>query len=84
MADYNLSRLQSLFSQAFTAEELKILCYDRPEYKAVYNQITAGSGFAGKGGASNWIGSYSWAGGWSSPAGRGQARPPSCCTWPGL
>jgi hypothetical protein len=43
MADYNLSRLQGLFSQAFTAEELKILCYDRPEYKAVYNQITAGS-----------------------------------------
>jgi hypothetical protein len=42
----NLKNIRTLLTKGFTGEELRILCYDEPEFKAVYNNLSQGSSTA--------------------------------------
>ena len=44
--DYNIGTLRKLLEAAFTAEELRTFCYDRPAFRPVVNQFGRGHGLA--------------------------------------
>jgi serine/threonine protein kinase len=42
----NLKNIRALLTEGFTAEELRILCYEEPEFRAVYEKLPEGIGAA--------------------------------------
>lgn len=43
---YNLKNIRALLTEGFTAEELRRLCFDEPEFRPVYNQLAQNTGKA--------------------------------------
>jgi hypothetical protein len=43
---YNLKNVRALLTEKFTSEELRRLCYDRANFRPVYDQLTGNSGKA--------------------------------------
>ncbi|MFC1976223.1 SUMF1/EgtB/PvdO family nonheme iron enzyme [Chloroflexota bacterium] len=44
--DYNLSNIRSLLTEGFNAEELRSFCFDRPDFRPVYEQLAEDTGKA--------------------------------------
>lgn len=41
---YNLKNIRTLLTEGFTAEELRRLCFDISDFRAVYDQLTGDTG----------------------------------------
>ncbi len=41
---YNLENIRTLLTEGFTAEKLRRFCYDKPDFRPVYNRLAEGTG----------------------------------------
>jgi hypothetical protein len=46
MSTYNLNNIRALLTEGFTDDELRRLCYDAPDFRAVYDELASETGKA--------------------------------------